>query len=123
MPDFIPSTEVDRLPSQLQAQFDSLKNILLQNNQNDDSLTEDNAICSSRDDTATKMALSIAISVQREIDGLLNGITELENILEDDENSLRSTNNTCICYNDDNITNTRSNNYVTNDNHSSREEK
>lgn len=82
MRNFVPKSDDDIVPLELQSQFETLQHIMLEKKQHpeaDNEMTD----CT-YEDTLTRMALSTAISVQREIDGLLNGIAELENMLNDD---------------------------------------
>lgn len=87
---FIPRIDDDPLPPNLRAQFESLQHLIsqqkLDRTETDDELTLGSSTSrSDHDDTVvTQMALSTAISAQREIDCLLNGITELENMLNTD---------------------------------------
>ncbi len=81
MPNFIPTIDDDQLPQTILAQFEMMQNIIAKE-QNNSSKNEGD---SRSNNEATRAALSLALSVQYEIDGLLNGISELENILDDED--------------------------------------
>lgn len=89
MRNFVPKSDDDILPLELKTQFETLQHVLLEKKQHHSGV-ENEVIDCTCEDTMTKMALSTAISVQREIDGLLNGIVELENMLNDDKHSPES---------------------------------
>ena len=83
MRNFIPKSDNNILPLEIQCQFETLQHALQEKKQHHSDIENEMAVCIS-EDTLARMALSTAISVQREIDGLLNGIAELENMLSDD---------------------------------------
>jgi|EP01083_Nonionella_stella_P036494 hypothetical protein len=98
MRNLIPQTNsVDPLSQDLRAQFESIQRLISQQQQNQkmehtetDDETLDDTLDSSSDETVTQMALSTAIAAQREIDCLLNGISELENMLSEEDATFQS---------------------------------
>lgn len=81
MPNFIPTMDDDQLPQKIRAQFEMIQNIIKKEQNN--SSKDENEGDSRSNNEATRTALSLALSVQYEIDVLLKGISELENILDD----------------------------------------
>ncbi len=90
------NSENDPLTDDLKFKFQTIQRYLSQQsqlregNKNDTSVhpvddTDDETLDSSSDEAATLMALSTAISAQHEIDSLLNGISELESMLQEED--------------------------------------
>jgi len=118
MANLIPIVEKDALSPELQAQFESLHRLLSQQNQDtkhnvtpeeiedeilyrQGTVTIDGTVqCSAR-----QLAISTAISTQTEIERLLRGISELEHMLEndDDEDDRHRLSNTMGVNNNQNI--------------------
>lgn len=72
----------DVLNSDLKAQFELLQHLI--SNKQDKGETHHGKPGSKVDEKVVHMAVSASISVQREINGLLNGIAELEQMLHED---------------------------------------
>mmetsp|Transcript_160 Transcript_160/g.234 ORF Transcript_160/g.234 Transcript_160/m.234 type:complete len:144 (-) Transcript_160:31-462(-) len=91
MRELIPRTDEDDdvLPSHLRAQFELLQHLISKQNQ-ENSETDDETIEYNGDETVIHMAVSTSMAAQREINGLLNGIAELENMLDEDSSASNS---------------------------------
>ncbi len=84
MRNLIPRTDDDDLlPSDLRAQFESLQHLISQQKQ-ENTETDEETLGSNGDETLIHMAVSTAVNAEKEINGLLNGIAELEHMLDED---------------------------------------
>ena len=92
MRELIPRTDDDLLPSDLRAQFELLQHLISQQKK-ENTETDEESLGSNSDETVIHMAVSTAVSAQREINGLLNGIAELEYMLDEEDSVSTSEDN------------------------------
>jgi hypothetical protein len=87
MQHLIEDTSDDHISLSLKAKFETLQKTLNEKKRNASEIDERS------NEHITQMAMSTAIAAQKAIDGLLHGITELEDMLLEDDFESESTNN------------------------------